>query len=345
MRGIDHSGSSRTVGATTVSVVVPAYNAASSIERAVRSVLGQSHKNLELIVVDDCSSDATAAVALGAGGGDERMRLVSTEENRGPSHARNLGISLASGTWVTFLDADDAYLARRLERMLTIAGSHNADLVADNQELLREGSLQPVGRLFELDVGAKQISFDEFVAHNIPPQHRTWGLLKPLVQRSFLTANAIAYDEQMRFGEDYVFLAECFLGGARVILSAEATYAYTLARSGLAVSRSVRDLRRLLEINEQMMADDRSTALSPAARDALGRRGVALARNIQHRQFVETVRAHRWAASVGMLVTEPGLTAFVYRSSVQRLTSRARAARQRKSTAAGPLQADTEIRR
>ena len=341
---VDPSASSVTVGATTISVVAPAYNAASSIARAVRSVIGQSHENLELIVVNDCSSDATAAAAVEAGDGDERMRLVSTEENRGPSHARNLGISLASGTWVTFLDADDAYLPRRLERMLEVAGSHNADLVADNQELLEEGSLQPVDRLFELDEDARQISFDEFVTHNIPPQHRTWGLLKPFVQRSFLTANAIAYDEQMRFGEDYVFLAECFLAGARVVLSADATYAYTLAPSGLAASRSVRDLRRLVEINEQMLADDRSTMLSPVARDALRRRGVALTRNIQYREFVEAVRAHRWAAGVGMLVTEPGLAAFVYRSSIKRLMSRNRAALQRNSTAAGAVQADREIR-
>lgn len=343
MRRVDHSASSNKVGATTISVVAPAFNAASSISRAVRSVLGQSHESLELIVVDDYSSDATAAVALEAGAGDERMQIVSTEVNRGPSHARNLGISLASGTWVTFLDADDAYLPHRLEHMLEVAGSHQADLVADNQELLHEDGLQPVGRLFEMDVGARQISFDEFVAHNIPPQHRTWGLLKPFVERSFLRSNAIAYDEQLRFGEDYEFLTKCFLGGARVVLSAETTYAYTLARSGLAASRSIDDLRRLIEINEQMLAGERSTLLSPAARNALGRREVALTRNIQYRQFVEAVRAQRWAASVGMLVTKPGLAAFVYHSSIHRLASRAKTARQRKSTAAGALRADPEI--
>jgi succinoglycan biosynthesis protein ExoO len=338
----DPSALSGKIGATTVSVVAPAYNASSSIARAVRSVLGQSHENLELIVVNDCSSDETAAAALEAGHGDARLRVVSTEENQGPSHARNLGISLASGTWITFLDADDVYLPSRVERMLAVAARHDADLVADNQELLQESSLQSVGRLIDLDVGAMPISFDEFVTHNIPPQHRTWGLFKPFVERSFLTTNAISYDEQLHFGEDFVFLAECFLHGARVVLCADATYGYTLARYGLAASRSVRDLRRLVEINERMLAEDRPTPISFPARGALRRRGIALARNILYRQFVEAVRARRWVAGMRMLVREPGLAAFVYRSSIQRLNRRLRATQQPRFATPGTRGADRD---
>ena len=100
----------------TVSVVIPAYNAAPFVRRAVDSVLAQSWADRELLVVDDGSSDGTLQV-LGAYG--ERIRVLC-QANAGPAAARNRGLREAAGRYVAFLDADDWWLPAKLSRQVAL---------------------------------------------------------------------------------------------------------------------------------------------------------------------------------------------------------------------------------
>ena len=93
-----------------VSVVIPAHNSESFIVRALRSVLEQDYRPIEIVVVDDGSSDSTVAVATGF---DPCVRCVS-QPNQGASAARNRGIKECSGSLVAFLDSDDEWLPGRL---------------------------------------------------------------------------------------------------------------------------------------------------------------------------------------------------------------------------------------
>jgi len=97
----------------TVSVVIPTYNRASIVGRAIRSVVAQTFGDWELVVVDDCSVDDTERVVQAFG--DPRIRYLCHQRNSGPSVARNTGIRAARGTWVSFLDSDDEWLERKLE--------------------------------------------------------------------------------------------------------------------------------------------------------------------------------------------------------------------------------------
>jgi len=101
-----------------VSVVVTAYNAAAFLERAVASVLAQTAPVLEVVVVDDASTDPTPAVAKTLARRHPEVAYVRLEGNRGVSAARNEGIIRARGEWVAFLDADDAWLPQKLARQL-----------------------------------------------------------------------------------------------------------------------------------------------------------------------------------------------------------------------------------
>jgi glycosyltransferase involved in cell wall biosynthesis len=100
----------------SISVVIPAYNRADTIGLAVGSVLRQTVGDLEVIVVDDASTDGTAA-ALGAIG-DRRLRVIRHERNAGGSAARNTGIRAAAGDWIAFQDSDDEWLPLKIERQL-----------------------------------------------------------------------------------------------------------------------------------------------------------------------------------------------------------------------------------
>lgn len=100
----------------TISVIIPTYNHAGTLPRAIDSVLAQTFEDFELLVVDDGSTDDTAAVI--ADYEDDRVRYVPHETNRGASVARNTGIDHARGEFVAFLDSDDEWLPTKLERQL-----------------------------------------------------------------------------------------------------------------------------------------------------------------------------------------------------------------------------------
>ena len=100
-----------------VSVIVPAFNAARTIDATLASALGQSHRHLEVIVVDDGSHDATDAVVARRAAEDPRLRYIR-QPNRGVAAARNRGIAEARGAFIATLDADDLWYPTKIERQI-----------------------------------------------------------------------------------------------------------------------------------------------------------------------------------------------------------------------------------
>jgi teichuronic acid biosynthesis glycosyltransferase TuaG len=99
-----------------VSVIIPCFNAAACIADTVDSVLGQTYRNLELIVVDDRSTDNSVQLVHARAGSDPRVTLIEMPRNTGaPAGPRNVGVRAARGAWVAFLDADDLWHPRKLE--------------------------------------------------------------------------------------------------------------------------------------------------------------------------------------------------------------------------------------
>jgi glycosyltransferase involved in cell wall biosynthesis len=99
-----------------VSVVLPVHNRSDMLHRAIQSVINQTLKDWELIVVDDGSTDDSVAVARSFG--DERIKVIERRENRGGNAARNAGVRAAQAPLVAFLDSDDTYLAEKLETVV-----------------------------------------------------------------------------------------------------------------------------------------------------------------------------------------------------------------------------------
>ena len=175
----------------TVSVVIPAYNAAGSIREALVSVEQQTFRPLEVIVVDDASADDTANILRKE---QARYGLVFLDRNLGPAGARNAGIRKARGEWLAFLDGDDAWLPWRLEEQVKVlAGAPDAVCVSGNVTLLsgpadrfvRPASTCPV----------RDVALAEFLDSNPVPTSTA------LVKRKALD-EAGGFDEQFRGPED-----------------------------------------------------------------------------------------------------------------------------------------------
>lgn len=107
-----------------VSVVITTYNRANMVGRAIESVLSQTYKDFELIVVDDCSSDNTKEVVKAFH--DPRLRYIRHDQNRGLPAARNTGIKELRGKYVAFLDDDDEWKAEKLERQIELANAKSS---------------------------------------------------------------------------------------------------------------------------------------------------------------------------------------------------------------------------
>ena len=112
-----------------ISIIMPAYNAENTLSRAVNSVLDQSYQNYELIIINDCSSDRTQALAEEYAAADSRIRVISNAENRGVSLTRHKGVENARGKWLAFLDSDDAWTVDKLEKQMALQRQQNAQLI------------------------------------------------------------------------------------------------------------------------------------------------------------------------------------------------------------------------
>lgn len=173
-----------------VSVVVPAYNQAHYLGRAIQSALEQTHRDLEVIVVDDGSTDDTAAVTQGFA--DPRLRYVY-QANRGLSAARNSGLRHASGDFVSFLDSDDQFLPRKLELLLAELDRHPEAGLAAGLAIPVDPDGQPIGQVFD---------------KGLPAEGAQWLLGNPLHVGSVLLRRAwqeqVGYfDESLRSYEDW----------------------------------------------------------------------------------------------------------------------------------------------
>ena len=240
------------------SVIIPAYNVSGIIGRAIRSAAAQTLPPLEILVIDDCSTDDTVEVVRVLGREIPSLRLLSTPVNGGPSAARNVGLREAKADWIALLDSDDAWKPGRLKRLSEVASATSADFVADNLvmwDAVAEAQFKPA--YYELPDAQKQITLlDLFRADdNFNFTKTSFSLMKPIFRRKFLADRKLEYNESMKVGEDFVLFAESLFNDAKVILIKEAYYIYSMpgGPSGRGPhSRTVYEVSKLPQESERL---------------------------------------------------------------------------------------------
>lgn len=122
-----------------VSVIMPAYNSEKYIADAIDSVLAQTYRNFELILINDCSADSTLDIMNNYAQKDSRITVVSNEVNSGVSFSRNRTIRMSEGEYVAFLDSDDIWAPEKLEKQISLANSNpQASLIYTASGFIRQ---------------------------------------------------------------------------------------------------------------------------------------------------------------------------------------------------------------
>jgi len=240
------------VGSTPeVSILIAAWNASATLPRAVDSVLSQSGVTFEILIIDDASQDDTLKVAHRYATNFDTITAIENPVNGGPAVARNKGLAMASGRYVTVLDSDDYMDTGRLESLVELAKNHQADLLAD--DLLRVDEADPDGprsRLWSQDpLGVQLITLEDFIAGNLTTANGArgeMGFLKPLMRRGFLVEHTLSYDEAMRLGEDYMLYAQMLAHGAQFYLTDPKGYVAVMRAGSLSGRHSTADLGALV---------------------------------------------------------------------------------------------------
>ncbi len=213
-----------------ISVIMPVYNAAGFVTEAIESALNQEGVDLELVIVDDQSSDNTVEVVTRISDQDSRVRVIQLPKNQGPAAARNAAIDAARGEWIALLDADDLYVPGRLSEFLTIAEAEDLDFIADNQLFYDAQARQVTRTAFPLDAAKSRWDLDAHLQQELKGWGNgfTSGLLKPMFRANFVKERKIRYNTEFRFAEDFLFYSEIIANGARGMLIPDAFYRYTL---------------------------------------------------------------------------------------------------------------------
>ncbi len=174
-----------------VSVVIPTYNRSKCIERAIASVLAQTYSNLEIIVVDDGSTDDTARVVEEHARRESRIRLIKHDKKRGAQAARNTGILAAAGQWIAFLDSDDEWFRHSVATRLKLAEEAGLQIVHSECYVANGEST----RWKRLGVNVHGYVYRDLLRKPGPLFPSLLVLKKCLTQIGFLDENIIAYQE------------------------------------------------------------------------------------------------------------------------------------------------------
>ncbi len=210
-----------------VDVILPAFNAADKLPRAVESIIHQKALN-RVIIVNDASPDDTASVLSSLAEKYPKVLAISLRENVGPAQARNLAVAQSTAPWITLLDSDDWMDEDRLSALLRHAEADRADIVADDIFMHQpDGSVGSVWS--ETDFSPFFMSPAFFAQMNIARYTgaaREFGYIKPLFRTEILQRESPPWRADLRIMEDYDLYMRCLVAGDRFLFAPRAGYHY-----------------------------------------------------------------------------------------------------------------------
>lgn len=223
-----------------VSVIIAVYNGEKYIDKSIRSILKQKLKEIEVIVVDDNSNDSTTKIIKKIKEKDSRIKLIELNKNQGPGNARNIGINICKGKYVTFCDADDWIEEDMLSSMINlieinktdaILCGYSQDILKNNIVINKKSVMMPKNIIF----GNRNI------VKNIPniDYNKIFSFVcSKIYKTEILKKNKIKFNNKL-FGEDYDFNLECFRKINSLIIENKTYYHYIKNRNEVSLTERI----------------------------------------------------------------------------------------------------------
>lgn len=220
-----------------ISVIVPVFNREDKISRCLDSILNQSYRNLEIICVDDKSTDGSLRILNEYADNDERIKVIALDKNVGVSTARNIGLDNATGEWIAFVDSDDYIDKNMYEEMLLAANSSGAEIVLSGLDII-QGKEHNETKI-ELTPNKKYCK--EIIFSEILPLFTSTGKYNlvlfsfstKLYSRKLLERKPVRFSDGILYQEDKLFVIEVFALCESLIYIDKAFYKYEPSAEGL----------------------------------------------------------------------------------------------------------------
>jgi succinoglycan biosynthesis protein ExoO len=287
-----------------VSIIVANYNGEKFIADAIRSACKQSLRNIEVIVSDDGSTDSSLGIIKGLAAEDSRIRLIESSVNGGAAAARNRALDVAKGRWIGILDSDDLMHPDRLLWLVEAGEKHGADIVADDLLLFDSDRRAPPQTLFagRWSKAAVWVSAEDYlITNNFYGSGPALGYLKPIFRASIIGKQNIRYDERLTIAEDYHFVFELLMAGAKFRTIPQIGYFYRRHSGSISHRLNSVALRSILEAENAWPERWPLASLLPLFRS----RARSIRRAIAFDALVQAIKSRQIAKAAMTAIADP----------------------------------------
>lgn len=277
-----------------VSVILPVFNSDKYVSQAIQSVLQQTCEDLELIIIDDGSSDNTVKIVSQFD--DSRIILMKQKFNGGPSTARNMGLKVAKGEWVAFIDADDYWHNERLIRLLEVAKQYSNVFIGSDIMICFSGQQNELipwkTKCKDRGIKVKIITFSspyDFVKNGFD--------VKPICPLGIIRQFGLKFNEEVRGGEWLEFILNLFQAGLYLVVFNEPLYYYRITPHSLSTTyRGVlSDLKSFVHLQSVDWLDEKT-------REDLRKKSI----KAKYRLLTTALRERRWQEALHHAFHSPG---------------------------------------
>ncbi len=207
-----------------VSIIVPVYNTEKYIEKCINSIMNQSYKNIEIVVIDDGSTDDSSSICKKLSKIDSRI-IYKKIKNSGVSNARNYGLNISSGDYVSFVDSDDYINTKYIENLIKLVITKKAEIVVCGLTEVNGNLKEKISIYKDMKEKYKEITYPL----NIEDYLLTFEFnssCSQLISKRIIVDNKIEFNKNIKYGEDMLFSLECYINSKKTYYLKQFDYYY-----------------------------------------------------------------------------------------------------------------------
>lgn len=220
-----------------ISVIIPVYNREKYIAECIDSVINQTYSNLEIICVDDKSTDSSLEVLNEYALKDNRIKIVALNENGGVSNARNKGIENSTGDFLAFIDSDDTIDNNMFSEMIKAQQDTDVDIILSDLSMVSGGKIQNM----KISIDPERVYYKSEIRNCILPRFTYDGsdnlglfaFSTKLYKKTTIVDNGILFDTDIAYEEDKLFVIEALANCNSLYYIPKAYYHYDTSSGGL----------------------------------------------------------------------------------------------------------------